>query len=207
MAAQDEIPYHVQAISDLAKDYSAERFRYEIKVCRDVLAKLIAEDQRSDQQRARYRILRVLDRQLYRSHSWVEYDADLLAWVMRNLIELKFWTKFVSESEENATRFLSELNNDMNELYDQMVKAHGADVAKMDKLPVIDPKRVRVEPSEGQESLTWKLACKLIHQTSWLINQYELVRTAEEHRHFFALQILQYGWGIITMFHDINWVE
>lgn len=206
MAVQDEILYHVQAISDLAKDYSAERFRYEIKVCRDVLAALIAEDQRSDQQRVRSRILRVLNRQLYRAHLWVEYDADLLAWVMRNLIELKFWTKFISDSEENATRFLNELNNDMNELYDQMVKAHGADVAKMDKLPVIDPKRVRVEPSDGQESLTWKLACKLIHQTSWLINQYELVRTAEEHKQFFALQILQYGWGITSLFHNINWV-
>jgi hypothetical protein len=201
-----EYPYHISAISELAKHYSAERFRYEIKVCRDVLKKLIAEDHRSDQQRARYRILRILDRQLYRAHFWVEYDADLLAWVMRNLIELKFWTTFVSESEANAIRFLSEVNNDMNELYLQMLKAHPDDTPEMDFLPEI-AKRVRVEPSSGQESVTWKLASKLIHQSSWLINNYELVLTAQEHRQFFALQILQYGWGIITMFHDVTWVE
>ena len=158
-----------------------------------MLKKLIAEDQRSDQQRARYRILRVLDRQLYRSHFWVDSDADLLALIMRNLIELKFWTRFVSESEANATRFLSESNNDMNELYDQMIKAHGNEVAKMDKLPVIDPKRVRVEPTAGQEALSWKLACKLIHPTSWAINSYQLVLTSQEHQQFFSIQILQYG--------------
>ena len=99
-----EIPYHVMAISELAKNYSAAAFEIEIAECREVIAKLAAEDNRSDQQRARFRILRYLDLQLARSVSWVDKEADLMAWVMRNLIELKFWAKFVSESEEKAKR-------------------------------------------------------------------------------------------------------
>ena len=46
-----EIPYHVMAISKLAKDYSAAAFQVEIGQCREVIAKLVAEDNRSDQQR------------------------------------------------------------------------------------------------------------------------------------------------------------
>ena len=61
-----EIPYHVMAISELAKDYSAAAFQVEIGQCREVIVKLAAEDNRSDQQRARYRILRYLDLQLAR---------------------------------------------------------------------------------------------------------------------------------------------
>ena len=67
-----EIPYHVMAISELAKDYSAAAFQVEIGQCREVIAKLVAEENRSDQQRARYRILRYLDLQLARSVGWVE---------------------------------------------------------------------------------------------------------------------------------------
>ena len=85
-------------------------FRVEIGHCREVIAKLVAEDNRSDQQRARYRILRYLDLQLARSVGWVDKEADLMAWVIRNLIELKFWAKFVSESGEKATQFLNESN-------------------------------------------------------------------------------------------------
>jgi len=36
---------------------SAEHFRFAIGHCRDVIAKVTAEDNRSDQQRARYHIL------------------------------------------------------------------------------------------------------------------------------------------------------
>ena len=61
-----EIPYHVMAISELAKNYSAAAFQIEIAECREVIAKLAAEDNRSDQQRARFRILRYLDLQLAR---------------------------------------------------------------------------------------------------------------------------------------------
>ena len=59
-----EIPYHVMAISELAKDYSAAAFQVEIGQCHEVIAKLAAEDNRCNQQRARYHILRYLDLQV-----------------------------------------------------------------------------------------------------------------------------------------------
>src|SRR6185437_82493 len=105
--AEQEVPYQVIAISELAKNYSSDHFRIAIGEVRDVVAKVSAEDNRSDQQKARYRILRYLDTQLVRAVKWIDDEADLLAWVMRNLIELKFWAKYVSDSEENATRFLN----------------------------------------------------------------------------------------------------
>ena len=169
---EEEYPYHITAISELAKNYSLENFRYEIGVCRDVVAKLIAVDNRSDQQKARYRILRILDLQLSRAVRWVEEEADLMALVIRNLIELKFWAKFVSESEAKATQFLNEADIDMKELYQRLEKMMPAEAEKY-TLPQTSGKRVRVEPTGDHEELTWKTACKLIHPSSYVINHFE----------------------------------
>jgi len=148
-----EIPYHVMAISKLAKDYSAAAFQVEIGQCREVIAKLVAEDNRSDQQRARYRILRYLDLQLARSVGWVDKEADLMAWVMRNLIELKFWAKFVSESEEKATQFVNESNIDLREVAEHLKRLMPVDAETMPHLPPhSDGKRVDVRRSGDQEA-------------------------------------------------------
>jgi hypothetical protein len=58
--AEKERPYHIQAIYDLKADYSPEHFRFAIGERRKVIAQLIAEDKRSDQQVAMVRILRYL---------------------------------------------------------------------------------------------------------------------------------------------------
>jgi hypothetical protein len=201
-----ETPYHVVAISELAKDYSAAAFQIEIGQCREVIAKLTAEDNRSDQQRARYRILRYLDLQLARSVSWVDKEADLMAWVIRNLIELKFWAKFVSESEEKATEFVNESNIDLREVSVLLKKLMPDDAETMPPLPAnSEGKRVTVRPSGDQEELTWKVASKLIHPTSQVINGFETTIMDPVNNQSFALQILIYGWGIIEIFHDIVW--
>ena len=201
-----EIPYHVMAISKLAKDYSAAAFQVEIGQCREVIAKLVAEDNRSDQQRARYRILRYLDLQLARSVGWVDKEADLMAWVMRNLIELKFWAKFVSESEEKATQFVNESNIDLREVAEHLKRLMPVDAETMPHLPPhSDRKRVDVRRSGDQEELIWKMASKLIHPSSNVINGFENTMNDQANNQFFALQILIYGWGIIAIFHDIVW--
>src|ERR1019366_217468 len=51
--------------------------------------------------------------QLQRLAGWVKLEADLSALINRNLIELKFWSSFIAESEDNATRFLTESIVDM----------------------------------------------------------------------------------------------
>src|ERR1035438_1855252 len=87
--AQEKRPYHVQAIYDLEADYSPEHFRLAIGECRSVIAQVIAEDDSSDQQVARVRILRYLDLQLSRAVSWAAAEADLMAVVLRSQIELR----------------------------------------------------------------------------------------------------------------------
>jgi hypothetical protein len=61
MAQEDDYPYPVHAVVDLATNFSSEHFRFAVKQCRDVIAHVIAEDNTSDQQVARVHILRYLD--------------------------------------------------------------------------------------------------------------------------------------------------
>ena len=172
MDAEKEFPYPVLAVTDLANNYTPEHFRFAVGHCRDVIAKIIAEDNRSDQQIARVRILKYLDLQLSRAVRWIEEDADLMAGVMRSLIELKFWAHFISASSEKATQFLNEASLDARELYERLEKLVPPDTYLF-ALPPIQGKRVTVAPSGAQESLIWKMCSKLIHPTSWVINNLE----------------------------------
>jgi hypothetical protein len=204
MDAENNFPYPVLAITDLANNYSHEHFRFAIGNCRDVIAKVIAEDNRSDQQIARVRILKLTDLQLSRAVRWVEDDADLMAGVLRSLIELKFWAHFVSESPEKATRFLSEVSIDARELYERLEKLVPTDTYQL-AMPSGVGKRVAVAPSDPQESLIWKLCSKLIHPSSWVINNFEGTIHNVFQRQVLATYVLYYGWGITTIFHDVVW--
>lgn len=200
-----QYPHQVIAISDLAEDYSPEHFRFAIGHCRDVIAKVSAEDNRSDQQRSRYRILRYLDLQLVRAANWVDQEADLMAWVMRNLIELQFWANFVSESEEKATQFLNEFNIDLKEVAEKLEKLRPDDAGPMPELPAVSGRRVTVKPAGHEEELTWKMACKMVHPSSYVINDFENTVKNPSNNQLFALQILLYGWRIVGTFHHIVW--
>jgi len=203
-AQEQEPPYPVIAVTDLQENYSAEHFRFAIKQCRDVIAGIIAEDNRSDQQVARVKILRYLDLQLVRAVRWVEDEADLMAGVMRSLIELRFWADFVSESVEKATQFLNEASIDSHELFERLEKIVPTDVTKLDLLSV-EGRRVTVKPSGDEESFIWKLCSKLIHPTSLVLNHLEETVHSVQYREFFALKVLLYGWRIIYVFHNIEW--
>ncbi len=204
MDAENNFPYPVLAITDLANNYSHEHFRFAIGNCRDVIAKVIAEDNCSDQQIARVRILKLVDLQLSRAVRWVEDDADLMAGVLRSLIELKFWAHFISESPEKATQFLSEASIDARELYERLEKLVPTDTYQLAMPPILG-KRVSVGPSDPQESLIWKLCSKLIHPSSWVINNLEGTIHNVFQRQVLATYVLYYGWGITTIFHDIVW--
>jgi hypothetical protein len=204
MDTDEELPYHVLAVNDLARNYSPEHFRFAVGHCRDVIARIIAEDNRSDQQIARVRILRYLDLQLSRAVRWIEDEADLMAGIMRSLIELKFWARFISESPEKATQFLHEASIDARELFERLEKLVPPDTYQLE-MPPTQAKRVVVAPSGAQESFIWKMCSKLIHPSSWVINDLDgTVRNADQ-RQVLATYVLYYGWGIITMFHDIVW--
>jgi hypothetical protein len=152
--------------------------------------------------------LRYVDLQLARAVDWVEKEADLMAFVMRALIELKFWAQFVSESEQKATQFLNESNIDARELYDRLEKLRSADSEPMlEPPPEATGKRVPVKPTGDQEDLTWKMCSKLIHPSSWGINHFDDTVNNPDTRQFLAIQVLSYGWVIISVFHDVEWTE
>ena len=204
MSTENEIAYPVIAVTDLANNFSAEHFRFAVGHCRDVIAKVIAEDSRSDQQIARVRILKHLDIQLGRAVRWIEEDADLMASVMRDLIELKFWAHFVSDSPAKATQFISEAEIDARELFDKLEQLVPAGTYQVENM-FPKGKRVNVEPSDAEEALIWKICSKLMHPSSWVINHpAETIHNAYQ-RQVLAVHVLFYGWGIIRIFHTIVW--
>jgi hypothetical protein len=206
MDSQNDILYPVIAVTDLAKDYSPEHFLFAVGQCRDVIAKIIAEDDRSNQQIARVRILKYLDIQLSRAVRWSEEGADLMAGVLRNLIELKFWAHFTSESSEKATQFLNEASIDARELYERLEKLVPPDTYQLE-MPPIQGDRVTVAPSGAKESLIWKMCSKLIHPSSWVINDLDGTIHNAFQRQVLAIYVVYYGWGIITIFHNIVWEQ
>ena len=202
---EGERPYHIQAIYDLKENYSAENFRLAIKECRDVIAKVIAEDNRSDQQMARVRILRYLDRQLARAIKWIEDEADLIAMVLRSQIELRFWTEYISTGPEETEKFLNEVNIDIQDLHAKMDKAYPGALEAMPAMP--KGKRIDLTRLDDNEEYSFKLCSKLIHATALTINHPELTIGNPANREYMAVEVLFYGWWIVSRFHELNWAD
>jgi hypothetical protein len=204
MPDENEFPYPVHAVTNLASNYSSEHFAFAVERCREVIAKVIAEDNSSPQQIARVRILNYLDLQLARSLRWIGDDADLIAGVLRGLIELRFWARFISKSSEQATQFLNEASIDARELYQRLETLVPCDTHQLEA-PITQGKRVRVETTGAQEALVWQICSKLIHPSSWVINDLEgTIRNAQQ-RQMLATYVVFDAWGIISIFHDIVW--
>ncbi len=158
MESLEEYPYQVQAVVDLAKNFSSDHFRYAIKQCREVIAKTVAEDNRSDQQIARVHILRYLDIQLARAVRWIEDEADLMALVLRSQIELRAWAEFISRGPDEATQFLHEADIDARELHEKMEKAYPDEIQPLSE--EIPGKRVRFTRSNDREDADFILCSK-----------------------------------------------
>ncbi len=168
--------------------------------CLKKIAEVIAEDSGSDLQKSKYRILRYLDFQLARAACFIEADVDLMAAVMRNLIELRFWAKFVVESSENATQFLNEHDIDTKELAELLMKIPG-EGSSWSEMPSIEGKRVKVQQCGDMEKWTWKLCSKLIHPSSFMINQFDHRLRDPVILRILALQVVQYGLEIVSIFN------
>ena len=204
MDAPQEKPYHIEAIEGLRDNYTSARFRTEIGECRAVIAQVIAEDNRSDQQVARVHILRYLDLLLARAIRWSDKEADLMAVVLRSQIDLRAWAEFVSKSPDEATRFLNEANIDIRELHEKMDKAYPG---VMEPLPVkITGKRVDFNRVDSQEDYDYKLCSKLIHPSALLILHPEATIENALYKEHLAIAVLFHAWYILTKFHNINWL-
>jgi hypothetical protein len=202
----EQRPYHIQAIYDLQADNTSAKFRTEIDECRKVIAQLVAEDNSSDQQIARVNILRYLELQLSRVAAWADSEADLLAVVLRSEIELRGWAELVSESPEQATRFLNEqVVIDARELDEYVRKAFPN--AAFAALPSVTTAR-RFDPPRIGEAVDYdfKLCSKLIHPSALMINHPELTIRSDDHKAHLRIEVLLYAWVIVTRFHDLNWL-
>lgn len=202
MDSPTEKPYHIEEIEGLRDNYTSARFRTEIGECRTVIAQVIAEDNRSDQQIARVHILRYLDLLLARAIRWSDEEADLMAIVLRSQIDLRAWAEFASKGPDEAARFLNEVNIDIRELHEKMDKAHPG---VMEPLPAkITGKRLDFSRVNDQEAYDYKLCSKLIHPSTLLILRPEVTGNALYKEHL-AVGVLFHAWYILTRFHDINW--
>jgi len=206
MDPEQQRPYHIQAVYDLQADYSTANFRAAIGECRKVIAQLVADDNSSDQQIARVNILRYLDLQLSRATAWADGETDLMAIVLRSEIELRGWAEFVSESLEQATRFLNdEVVIDAHELDQNMRKAFPS--AEFAALPSV-PKAKRVAPPRIGETVDYdfKLCSKLIHPSALMLNHPETTIRNDDHKAYLGIDVLLYAWVIVTRFHNLNWL-
>ena len=108
---------------DLANDFSLEHFNFAITQIRNNVALVLAEDNSSDQQIVRIRILKYLNLQLSCATRWSNDNADLMALVLRRLIELRSYSEYVSTGQAEAGRLLAEADTDSVEMYNLMKKA------------------------------------------------------------------------------------
>jgi hypothetical protein len=204
MAPPQEKPYHIEAIEGLRDNYTSARFRTEIGECRTAIAQLIAEDNRSDQQIARVRILRYLNFQLARAIEWSDKEADLMAIVLRSQIDLRRWAEFVAKGPTEAAQFLNEVNIDIRELHEKMDKAYpGA----MQPLPTkISGSRLSFNRVSDLEEYDYKLCSKLIHPSALLLLHPDAILGNALYKEHLAVEVLFHAWLLIDRFHDINWV-
>jgi hypothetical protein len=205
MSRSEEIPYPVLAVTDLASNFSDEHLKYAIKQIRDAVARVIAEDNSSDQQIVRVKILRYLDVQLACAARWSTDTADLMALILRRLIELRSYSKFVSTGEEEAGRFLAEADTDSVEMYRLMRRAFPDEMPEHE-IPQVE-KRFRTEQNEGEEEVLFKLCSKFLHPSAFVMHDMESTILSLGHRQLFACKVVYYGWGILNMFHKIEWIE
>ena len=109
--------------------------------------------------------------------------------VNRNLIEVKFWSAFIAESEENATRFLTEFIVNMTELgkkwLEQPQDQQKLLAAFFTATGIVHPvKRVTVSRDIYLDDAQYKICSKLIHPTSLVINNMELLTNDFQRRNF-----------------------
>ena len=141
-----------------------------------------------------------------RMREWETADLDFLAWTVRNLLELHFWTQFIAEKPENATAFIQEAEIDQRELFDVFLKQQGdfSDIGHCamrvlvrDVLPAGRPRKIL--NADVDNPLLYKECCKYVHVTSWLLNGYDRHMKDDYMRHSLIAFGLKYAAAITTI--------
>jgi hypothetical protein len=86
-----------------------------------------------------------------------------------------------------------------------MQKAFPADVKSIE-MPEVQ-KRIGTERLPGEEEVLFELCSKFIRPSSLVSHDTENTILSTDRRKMFAIKVLYYGWGIVQMFHSINWID
>lgn len=194
-------------IDDLETNFSIPHFRHVVAACRSTIADLPESDS-SPMAEAKRRIILYADLQLQRVVRSPEMDNDLLAGILRNLMELREWAKFVASDEKQAERFVNESVIDTRELFDLI----GAPVdPAIDALNAaaahIQGKRKRFDRGSEQDDFFWKLCSKLIHPSSLVINNTHTLLQDSIIRKRLAVRVAHLGWLVVNETYNINFFD
>lgn len=144
-----------------------------------------------------------------RLSQWETADSDLLAWTTRNLLEVAFWTRFVTESVDNAQAFISQADIDQKELFCAFLEQQG-DPTDMGHAAVaalaasVHGKRTQVRATNTADPLLYKECSKYVHVTAWLINNYDRRMNDDYMRLTFVAFSLSHLVAITTMLLESN---
>ena len=122
-------------------------------------------------------ILLYLDSQWRRLREWHSGPCDVLAFAIRSLIELYFWTNRILESVELAQQFLNESDVEEEELLKEHLKIeleHDHMSLPRSVLKVLSSEwtgsRTRFKKTDKYEPLLYKERYQYIDASPWVIN-------------------------------------
>ena len=98
---------------------------------------------------------------------------------------------------------MEEANSDSKDLYDRLLKAFPNETTLYSLPPT--PKRLNPTRIDDEEELLWKVCSKFVHPASFVLDSPETTILNPAYRKVFAIKVVFYGWGIVEMFHTINW--
>ena len=184
-------------IDDLESCFSVPHFLHVLAECRKTLASL-PESDNSPMAEAKRRIILHVDRQLRKVIGSADLENDFLATILRNLMELRDWARFVASDEEQAERFVNESVIDVRELFELISVASDPEIdAIRAAASHIQGKRKTFDRDSEQDKFFWKLCSKLIHPSSLVINNAGILLQDPNIQKRLAVRIALLGWLIV----------
>jgi hypothetical protein len=183
--------------------YTPRFVREQVKLLRDITSTATEPEESVPETQAGIRLIRYLDLQLVRLDACAGGPNDLLALVVRNLLETLAWAKFVMRGSSEATQFLSEHAIDLKEIakLSRVLRATSevpeSSVAAIEEAFLRVPgQRLQLKRSDSVEEVVFKLCSKYIHPSSWLLERLHRLENSQ-HRKLFCELALNYAHNIV----------
>lgn len=185
--------------------YTPEFVREQVKLLRAVTSTATEPEQPVPETQAGIRLIQYLDVQLIRLDSCAAGPNDMLALVVRNLLETLIWANFVKRGATEATLFLSERAIDLKEIakLSRSLQSNSSEdldssVAAIEEVFLKVPgQRIQLKRNSHVEELIFKVCSKYIHPSSWLLNGLHRLENNAPHRKLFCELALNYAHNIV----------